>query len=430
MEKKWLKILFFSIILFVIVFAHIYHLGQPAEVVFDEVHFGKFFSSYLKHEYFFDIHPPLGKLIFAAIGYITGFKPVFDFNEIGEPYPDYSFIWMRLIAAIFGILFPILIFFVLKQLKISFWLSVLGMVIGGLESSIFVQSRMILMDIFLLDFGLLGFLFCLLSENNNRYRWLNLFLSAMFLGLAASVKWTGLGFFVAVLIYLFVNSGFKHLIKSGIFIFIIILIIYFSLFAIHFYLIKQSIFVDAYKTIGFPLKFFIFGKDVVNLNIQMFKANQSIKDSHPYSSKWYQWPLAYKPIFYWSKDQKGIYLIPNKFIWLLSLFAVIFSIIELIYFAIKKFLRKMFFNNNEYYKLKLILVSAYFANLLPFVFIKRVMFLYHYFIALIFAMIILLVTINELKKDLPLKLFYATVIFILIFSIFNFVYHLPLIYGY
>ncbi len=428
--NKFLKLGIVLLILFFIIFSHFYHLGQPAEVVFDEVHFGKFFSSYLKHEYFFDIHPPLGKLIFAATGYVSKFQPTFDFNKIGEPYPDYSFIWMRLIAAIFGILFPILIFLVLRQLKISFWIALLGMVIAGLESAFLVQSRMILMDIFLLDFGLLGFLFYLLSENKSKYRWFKLFLSALFLGLAVSVKWTGLGFFIAVLIYLLVNKGFRDLIKSGIFIFIIILIVYFSLFAVHFYLIKQSIFIDAYKTTGFPLKFYTFGKDTVNLNIQMFKANQSIKDSHPYSSKWYQWPLAYKSIFYWSKDQKGIYLMPNKFIWLLSLFAVFFSIIELTYFAIKKFLRKGLLDDDSYYKLKLVLVGAYLANWLPFIFIGRVMFLYHYFIALIFAMIMLFVTIDGLKKGLPSKLFYAIVIFILGFSIFNFVYYLPKIYGY
>ena len=41
------------------------YLNWPAEVIFDEVHFGKFVSGYIRGIYFFDIHPPLAKLLLA-----------------------------------------------------------------------------------------------------------------------------------------------------------------------------------------------------------------------------------------------------------------------------------------------------------------------------------------------------------------------------
>lgn len=39
--------------------ARFYKIWYPKEVVFDEVHFGKFASYYLERSYFFDVHPLL-----------------------------------------------------------------------------------------------------------------------------------------------------------------------------------------------------------------------------------------------------------------------------------------------------------------------------------------------------------------------------------
>ncbi len=65
---------------------HFAFFGHPNETVFDEVHFGKFVNGYLSHKYFFDIHPPLGKLMISGVAKLSGYKTGFDFKEIGEKY--------------------------------------------------------------------------------------------------------------------------------------------------------------------------------------------------------------------------------------------------------------------------------------------------------------------------------------------------------
>ena len=99
------------ILLLVSFLTHFIFFGYPKTTVFDEVHFGKFISGYFTHEYFFDIHPPLGKLLLSGMGYLGGFKPGFSFASIGERFPDYKYLWLRLLPTLMGMLLPIIIYY-------------------------------------------------------------------------------------------------------------------------------------------------------------------------------------------------------------------------------------------------------------------------------------------------------------------------------
>ena len=83
-----------------------YRIAEPRQVVFDEVHFGGFASHYLKGTYFFDVHPPLGKLIIAGIGHFYGYKGTFAFKDIGDAYENdltVPFVQMRMAMASFSV---------------------------------------------------------------------------------------------------------------------------------------------------------------------------------------------------------------------------------------------------------------------------------------------------------------------------------------
>ena len=57
------------------------------QVVFDEYHFGKFVNGYITGEYFFDIHPPLGKLLLCLVAWMGGYDGRQSWDKIGVDIP-------------------------------------------------------------------------------------------------------------------------------------------------------------------------------------------------------------------------------------------------------------------------------------------------------------------------------------------------------
>jgi len=410
---------------------HFAFFGNPNQTVFDEVHFGKFISGYYTHEYYFDIHPPLGKLMIAGFAKIFNFKPEFSFAQIGEKFPDNKYQALRFLPSLAGALLPVVIFLLALQLKFTPKGAFMAGLLVAIENALIVQTHYILMDGFLLLFGFLSLLFYFKSRSeilNTKY----LILASIFGGLTISIKWTGLTFLALPLIIetwsCLKNRSYERFIRQLFFFVTIPLVIYFSVFVVHFSLLTKPGTGDAFMKPTFHqdnivTKFF-------QLNTEMYRSNQRLTATHSYSSQWLSWPFMARPIFYWISQGEGsreagiasensrIYLIGNPIIWWASTAAILFSIILLLSEKFKVKSLKLKERNILY-----ILLGAYILNLLPFIGIKRVMFLYHYMTALVFAILILVYLIE--RQEHAKKIFIG----LAVASAVAFIYFAPLTYG-
>ena len=118
--------------------------------------------------------------------------------------------------------------------------------------------------------------------------------------------------------------------------------------------------------------------DLVGLQSQMFGYHYDLKATHPYGSKWWQWPLLLRPISYYYHDFRAglqtqnplaccvaeIIAIPNPAVWWGGLVSVPF----VGWLAFRE-------RNKGY----ILLVTAYFLQWLPWITSPRVAFEYHFF---------------------------------------------------
>ena len=440
---------------------HFAFFGHPNETVFDEVHFGKFVSAYYTHEYYFDIHPPGGKLIIAGFAKIFNFSPEYSFAQIGQAFPDNKYLFLRFLPVLAGTLLPIIIFLLACQLGLRRNASFLAGLLIILENALLTQSRYILLDPFLLLFGFTALFFYFKYRPPSRVssglipNSYFLIPMAIFSGLAVSIKWTGLSFLAIAGIIEFIHVIKCHaptirywlfaIGKLFIFFFVIPLVVYFSIFIAHFSLLTKSGDGDAFMTPAFqnslqgsdyandlqlkPLNTF---QKFIELNQEMYTANQTLTATHPYGSKWYTWPFMIRSIYYWNNANmtnghtERIYLLGNPFIWYLSTIAVFYLLISSLFdFVSTKYKTKKFIFPDSSF---LILLGGFAINLLPFVGIGRVMFLYHYLTAYIFAILMLAYWVDKFKPHSEKKNLMIVLGLALIAGIF-FVYFAPLSYG-
>jgi dolichyl-phosphate-mannose-protein mannosyltransferase len=132
----------------------LYKINHPDQVVFDEVHFGKFASYYIRGEYYFDVHPPFAKLLFGLAGWFVGFDGHFKFESIGDSYTEnrVPYVGMRALAAIMGSLTVPVVYAIMKECGYSTIVAAFSASLILFDNAHIAQSRLILLDATLIFF--------------------------------------------------------------------------------------------------------------------------------------------------------------------------------------------------------------------------------------------------------------------------------------
>lgn len=180
-------------------------IGHPDEVVFDEVHFGKFASYYIQRTYFFDVHPPFGKLLFAFVGWLVGYDGHFHFDNIGDSYiaNKVPYIAFRALPALLGAFTVSVTYLIMWESGYSLPACILAAGLVLFDNAHIGQTRLILLDatlVFAMACSILCYIrfYKLRHEPFSRKWWKWLILTGFALSADISTKYVGLFAFVSI----------------------------------------------------------------------------------------------------------------------------------------------------------------------------------------------------------------------------------------
>lgn len=196
-----------------------YELGANDTVIWDEAHFAKFGSFYNKHEFYHDVHPPLGKMLCGLSEWLVGY----DVNkhsdymfESGSKYPEgLNIFGMRLFQIVFSSMLTPIAWLTCRSLNMNLLTSYLISLMICLESSFIVLGKFVLLDSFLFFFTSTTIL-CLSQvhkyrrkENESNISNFWFILLGLNIGCVCSIKWVGLFVTAVVGIYTILDLWIK-----------------------------------------------------------------------------------------------------------------------------------------------------------------------------------------------------------------------------
>lgn len=354
---------------------------------FDEIYHARTGYEFSEGLYSYEwTHPPLGKVFIMFGIMIFGMVP---------------FGW-RIAGTVFGIIMLPCIYVFAKKLFKKTWIATVAMMLFAVDFMHFAQTRIATIDVFVTLFIILMYYFMYQYINRSYYDrkfskvMIPLALSGFFMGFGAASKWTGCyaGCGLAVIFFADLykrykeyryavtkpdgkTNGISH--KTVIKEFpkrtkqtILLCCLFFIVIPAIIYVLSYIPFVSAS------------GNNLIErvlLNQKnMYNYHADLVSEHPFESKWYQWPFMTRPIWYYSHKvddviSEGISSFGNPFVW----WAGIPAFLYMIYRSIRNSDKKALF-----------LSLGYLAQYLPWFFVTRTTYIYHYFPSVPF--VVLMVT--------------------------------------
>jgi dolichyl-phosphate-mannose-protein mannosyltransferase len=374
---------FSDVVFTILVFAvsattHLLLIGTPASVVFDEVYFGNFTRYYHDQEYFFDIHPPLGKQILYWQSLLSGYKYNETYSTIGSPL-DPDQIWrLRMWPALTGALQSPLLYAACRFLSVSpQWALTVGLFVA-LDQGLLAESRFVLIDAYLSTFAAFCILMSAVVSRSRPKEKIFMALAGIAAGMTVSVKFTGGGVAITLIFSILTAKpwlkGLEYCMVAGISGGAVLL----SSFIMHFVMLTKPgpgcIFHIPEWCRAMPRGFFNHLRSTVMLIRQMLASNFAISVSHSYSSKWWQWPFMLgKGTYLWVEGERQLWTIGSPIVWLGGTLSVLLLMIGI--FWCKSMRRASW------------ILFGWAISYLPFSLIQRVMWNYHYFIPLMYSLV-------------------------------------------
>lgn len=404
------EVLSYGFAVLIIAFAtYFFNYYNPAAVFWDENYHIASAQKYIAGVMYMEPHPPLGKLFIALGEWLMHPNDTLDLTYFTQTdyikkFPEgYSWVGVRLFPTLFGASSALLFFLILyrigKYAELAFLFSALYL----FENAFILQSRSAMLESTQMFFIFAAILYFLFLMDREKIGYKHYFIFGLFMGLSLMVKANGL---ILILLFpaLFLyrvkwDHGYlkalKRFVLDGVVIAAAMALVTVAVFSIHFALGKKVgektykaspeylEMIRNHETMN-PLNFPVMMQDNFTFMKEYSKGvpryNPCKKGEN--GSLTATWPFINKTINYrWSKEGEEVrylYLMGNPVIWFSVVLAVILGAVLVLghyVFGLAVTERRLFFLITTF-------GTIYLSYMITMFNIERVMYLYHYFIAL------------------------------------------------